>query len=36
MVIIMRDYSVGYILMAIMTLWIYVTTVLDAVIKRGL
>jgi hypothetical protein len=30
----MRDQSMGYILMALITLWIYVTTVLDAVIKR--
>ena len=30
----MRDQTLGYILMAIMTLWIYVTTVLDVVIKR--
>jgi hypothetical protein len=30
----MRDHSIGYILMAIMTLWIYVSVVLDVVIKR--
>jgi hypothetical protein len=30
----MRTQSVGYILMAFITLWIYVTTVLDAVIKK--
>ena len=30
----MRYQSMGYILMALITLWIYVTTVLDAVIKR--
>jgi hypothetical protein len=30
----MRTQSVGYILMALITLWIYVTTVLDAVIKK--
>ncbi len=28
----MKVQSVGYILMALMTLWIYVTTVIDAVI----
>lgn len=30
----MRDHTIGYILMAIMTLWLYVTTVLDVVIKK--
>ena len=30
----MRDQSLGYILMALMTLWIYVTVVIDAVIKK--
>lgn len=30
----MRDQSLGYILMALMTLWIYVTVVMDAVIKK--
>jgi hypothetical protein len=30
----MRDQSIGYILMALITLWIYITTVIDAVIKN--
>lgn len=30
----MRDNTIGYILMAIMTLWIYVSIVIDVVIKR--
>ena len=30
----MRDQSLGYILMALITLWIYVTVVIDAVIKK--
>jgi hypothetical protein len=30
----MRDITIGYILMAIITLWIYVTTVLDIVVKN--
>ena len=30
----MRYQTLGYILMAIMTLWIYVSTVLDVVMKR--
>jgi len=30
----MRDQTIGYIIMAIMTLWIYVSYVLDVVFKR--
>jgi hypothetical protein len=30
----MRDRTVGYILMALITLWMYITTVFDSVIKK--
>jgi len=30
----MRDNTIGYILMAIITLWIYLSIVIDVVIKR--